>query len=498
VLVLYSVAMLFIGFWVSRGKRNAEDYFLAGRKLPGWAIGLSILGTCISSVTYVAYPGMAFARDWQYLVQGLTLPLLVAAGLLAVVPFYRRHVRMSVTEYVEQRLGTGVRIYTLVVIMIFELTRLATVMYLVSLVVNTITGYNIAYIILATGIITVAYTVAGGMEGVIWTDVIQTIFFFVGGLVAVLIVSLHVDRGFIGIVESAYPQGKFRLFDFTPSLSGATFYVLFLSGLVNFFYFLAGNQNQVQRYICAPSEKEAKKAALIGSLGSVPVWALFMLVGTCLFIYFQEQPDAKVAGFLAENKPDKIFPYFIATRLPAGVAGLLLAGLFAAAMSTLDSSMTTLSTLAVTDLYQRFAKVDDRRSLLVSRLLMLLWGLLGITLALFMIKVGTFLEFYFRIFSILGGSIAGLFILALFFRRANAKGTIIGIIAGIAVTVWGSLSYMGVNLGAKWLAFPWDPMMAGVVATAAVVVVGYLASRFFPAKMTGPEPPLLTDVFIKR
>jgi len=498
VLVLYSLIVLLVGFLVSRGKQDAEDYFLAGKKLPGWAIGLSILGTCISSVTYIAYPGMAFARDWQYLVQGLTLPLLIAAGLLAVVPFYRNHIRMSVTEYVQKRFGPGVRAYTLIVIMIFELTRLATVMYLVSLVVNAITGYNITYIILAVGVITVVYTVAGGMEGVIWTDVIQTVFFLVGGLSAILITSLNVENGLAGIIEQGCSQGKFRLFDFTPSLSSAAFYVLFMSGLVNFFYFLAGNQNQVQRYICAPDDKAAKRAALLGSLGSVPVWALFMMVGTCLFVYFSQHPDATVAGYIAQNKPDKVFPYFIATRLPAGVSGLVLAGLFAAAMSTLDSSMTTLSTLAVTDLYQRFAKTNDHRSLQVSRLLMFIWGVLGIALALLMIKVGAFLEFYFRLFSILGGSITGLFFLALLVRSANKKGAVAGIIAGIILTVWGSLSYMGVSLGAKWLAFPWDPMMVGVIATAAVVVFGYGASRIFPSKTDEPKTPVLWDVVFKK
>ncbi len=495
VLALYSALVLGLGFYVSRGKRSAEDYFLAGKKIPGWALGLSILGTCISSVTYVAYPGMAFARDWQYLVQGLTLPLLIAAGVLAVAPFYRKYIRMSVTEYMEKRFGTGVRVYTLLVIMIFELVRLATVMYLVSLVMSTVSGWRLAYVILATGVITVAYTVAGGMEGIIWNDVVQTILFFLGGLLAVLIVSLNVDHGFPGLVSSAYHQGKFKLLDFTPNLSRATFYVLFLSGAVNFFYFLAGNQNQVQRYICAKNDRDARNAALLGSLASVPVWVLFLLVGTCLFIYFSQHPDPAVTGFLAENKPDKVFPYFIATRLPTGIAGLVLAGLLAAAMSTLDASMSTLSTLAVTDLYQKFCRPSDKQGLLMSRVLTLLWGVIGIILALAMIKVGTFLEFYFRLFSILGGSITGLFLLALLFRKANPKGAWAGIIAGLIVTVWGSMGYLGIDIaGYTRLRFPWDAMMVGVLATAAVAVIGYFVSRLFP-KSTNPSAAVLWDVF---
>jgi len=497
VLLLYSVAVLLLGFMVSRGKKNAEDYFLAGKKLPAWAIGFSILGTCISSVTYVAYPGMAFAHDWQYLVQGLTLPLLLALGMLAVVPFYRHRIRMSVTEYMEARFGLGVRIYTLAVILIFELTRLATVMYLLSLVINTITGFPLAWIILAAGIITVVYTVAGGMEGIIWSDVVQTILFFLGGLLAVGIAVSGVPGGFGSLLESACEQGKLKLLDFTPSLSQAGFYVLFLSGLVNYFYFLAANQNQVQRYICAPNDRAARNAALFGSLGSIFAWALFLLVGTCLFVYFQRNPDPAVARFIAENKTDKVFPYFIATRLPAGVAGLVLAGLLAAAMSTLDSSMATLSTLVVTDLVQKFFKPDDRRSLLISRGLTLVWGLTGIGLALLMIRVGTFLEFYFRLFSILGGSLTGLFGLALLVRRASARGAGLGIITGLFITIWGSLSFLGVNLSRwPWLRFPWDTMMVGVVATVAVILVGWMASLFF--KPGQAKPSVLWDVYFKK
>ena len=268
------------------------------------------------------------------------------------------------------------------------------------------------------------------MEGIIWNDVVQTVLFFLGGLLAVAVAVGHVPHGLAGTLASAYHQDKLALFDFTPSLSRATFYVLFLSGIVNFFYFLTGNQNQVQRYICAPDEKSAYHAALLGSLGSVVVWVLFMLVGTCLFIYYQHNPDASVAGFMAEGKPDKVFPYFIATRLPAGVAGLVLAGLFAAAMSTLDASMATLSTLAVTDIYQKFFQPSDKQSLLVSRVLTLVWGVTRILLALAMIKVGAFLEFYFRLFSILGGSITGLFFLALLVRKANTAGAVSGIMAG--------------------------------------------------------------------
>ncbi len=490
ILILYFLLLIVVGVSVGRRQKDQKDYFLAGNRIPGWALGLSILGTCISSVTYVAYPGKAFMSDWQYLAQGLTLPLLIGLGMLAVIPYYRKYVRLSVTEFMELRFGKAARLYTMLCLVIFEITRLATVMYLTALVINAITGFSIAAMILVTGVVTVIYTVAGGIEGEIWNDVIQTVVLFAGGIGAIIMIGLKFPSGFSGIFELAISHHKFKLLDFTPTLSQPTFYVLFLSGLVNFFFFLAGNQNQVQRYKCASSLAEARKATLIGALGSVPVWVLFMLVGTFLWAFYQQFPDPKVASFLAETKPDKVFPHFIGTQLPSGIAGLVLAGLFAAATSTLDSSMVTISTLVITDVYSKIfpPSKNPKRELLISRLLMLFWGIFGILIALLMIRVQTFLEFYFRLFSILGGSITGLFALALFFRRANPRGAMAGIITGFIVTVWGSLSYLRFEVFG--LKFPWDPMMVGVIATITVVSIGYLASLLFPSSAPSPIPTL--------
>ncbi len=490
ILGAYFLLLIGVGVRVGVRQKDQKDYLLAGNRIPGWALGLSILGSCISSVSYVAYPGKSFTSDWQYLVQGFTLPLLIGLGMVAVVPYYRKYVKLSVTEFIEARFGGGVRFYTLLCLVVFELTKLATVMYLTALVIHTVTGADIAAMILLTGVITVVYTVAGGIEGEIWNDVIQTLVLFAGGVGAVLTIGLNDPDGFLGVIRCAAANHKFKLLDLTPSLAQPTFYVLFLSGVVNFFYFLAGNQNQVQRYACARSEAEARRATLLGSLGSVPVWALFMLVGTFLFVFYQHHPDPKVAEFVAGNKPDKVFPHFIATQLPSGLAGLVLAGLFAAATSTLDSSMVTISTLVIADVYAKYFRPsgNPRRELLISRLLMLFWGIIGIALALFMIKVGTFLDFFFRIFSILNGSTTGLFALALFSRRANSRGVWVGIGTGLLITAWGTLAYLGSD--AVGLRFPWDPMMIGVVSTLAVIASGLLASLLLPGH--GKESDLLT------
>lgn len=484
VLAAYFIFTVGLGLWAGRGNRDTEDYFVAGRSMPGWLVGVSILGTCISSVTYVAYPGFAFAHDWQYLVQGLMLPVVLFAGGLKVVTFYRRHVKTSVNEFLEERFGPGVRTFSFTVLLISEVTRVATVMYLFSLVVNTITGINIVKVILLIGLATMAYAVVGGIKGVIWTDLIQTVVLLAGGIVTVIAVCLMVPGGLSAVLAEAHAAHKFTLFDLSPDLTRDAFYVLALSGLTNYFYFLAGNQNQVQRYQCAVSDHEAKKAALLGSLLSAPTWALFLLVGACLYVFYQHHPDPVIQGFIASGKPDKIFPHFIAARLPAGVSGLLLAGLFGAAMSTLDSSMNASSTLFVTDVYRRFMRPDvpETRAFAVARLMTLFWGCLAILIAVAMIRVGTFLEFYFKIVSIVLGAVTGVFFLALEVKRAHARGVIAGIIAGFMVTAWGSLTWAKVLPAGSAYAFPWHPIMVGVLGCFAVIIVGIAASLMLPER----------------
>jgi SSS family solute:Na+ symporter len=501
ILAVYFAAMIGLGVWLAPRETSTEDYFVGGRSVPGWALGLSILGTCISSVTYVAYPGKAFVADWQYLCQGLMLPVLIVAGGLAVVPFYRRAVRTSINEYVESRFGPGVRLFSLAVIATAELARLAMVMYLVSLVVSTITGLNIVLVIAITGIATVIYTVLGGIEGVIWTDVAQSIALIAGGLVVLVVVAVKVPGGPGAVIAEAAAAHKFKLLDLAPTLARPTFWVLALSGVINYFYFLAGNQNQIQRYQCAGSDAEAKKAALIGSLSSVFVWCLFLAVGTCLWVYYQHFPDPEAARFAAAGKGDKVFPLFIGKELPPGVAGILLAGLFAAAMSTLSSSMNVLSTLMVVDLYRRFLRPDapDERALQVAKGLTLFWGLFGIGLALLMTQITTFLDFYFEIVSIITGLLAGVFFLALFSRRASGRGVMTGIVAGVLVTAWGSSNYGG-WIRQLWpaLAFPWDQIMVGVATTTMVIVVGWTGSLILrPTAPPGSPPPVLQDRWLE-
>jgi len=485
VLVGYFTVIVFMGIWTGRRNRGTEDYFVGGRSMPGWLVGVSILGTCISSVTYVAYPGKAFAGDWQYLVQGLMLPVVLLCGGFLLVRFYRKRVKTSVNEFLEQRFGPGVRVFSMVFLIISEIARVGMVMYLFSLVVHTITGFDLFRVIIFIGCVTIIYAVVGGIRGVIWTDLIQAAVLVSGGIITISVISSRLPAGFSGILSEAWGSGKLEIFDFSGGLVRDTFFVLALSGLANYFYFLGGNQNQIQRYQCTSTDSDALKATFLGGLASVPVWALFLLVGTAVYVYYQHFPDPDVAVYLLHGKADKAFPHFIATALPAGVSGLLLAGLFGAAMSSLDSSMNAASTMAVTDVYRRFInpQAPDKRAFNVARLLTLFWGVLGIALAISMIAVKVFLDFYFIIVSLVIGVITGVFFLAVASKRANGKGLITGILAGMVVSEWGIIKMLGGFEGPfAVFNFPFHDIMVGVLATVTVIVVGYLQSVLVSGK----------------
>ncbi|MFO8056043.1 MAG: sodium/solute symporter [bacterium] len=492
VLCCYFILIIFVGVWTGRRNRGTEDYFVGGRAMPGWVVGVSILGTCISSVTYVAYPGKAFAGDWQYLVQGLMLPVVLLGGGFLLVRFYRKRVKITVNEFLEQRFGPGVRVFSVVFLVISEIARVGMVMYLFSLVVHTITGFDLFRVIIFIGCVTIIYAVIGGIQGVIWTDLIQAVVLVAGGLITISVISSRLPGGFEGIMSEAWGSGKFELFDFSGGLVRDTFFVLALSGLANYFYFLGGNQNQIQRYHCTSTDTDALKATFLGSLASVPVWALFLLVGTAVFVYYQHFPDPDVAVYVLKGKADKAFPHFIATALPAGVSGLLLAGLFGAAMSSLDSSMNAASTMAVTDVYRRFINPDvpDRKAFNVARVLTFFWGCIGVALAISMIAVKVFLDFYFIIVSLVIGVITGVFFLAVVSKRANGRGLITGILAGMVVSEWGIIKILGgFEKPFDKYDFPFHDIMVGVVATAVVVVVGYLQSILIArheSKKSGP------------
>ncbi len=477
-LVIVSLA----GGWFARRQKSTETYFVANRTVPGWAAGLSLYGSAISTQTFLAYPGHGFGGDWTRLIPGFTLPFVALFVIYLVIPFYRRVVRMSAYEFLERRFGYGARAYAGALYVLMQLFRMGIILFLMAKAIETMTHWDIRLLILVSGLVTVAYTVAGGFEAVIWTDVIQSIILLAGGIVCAGILLLDSGSAPSAMVEMAHDAHKFRLVNGVLDLSRPTLLVMILYGLSIHITVYTTSQDNVQRYLSVPTEREARKGVWITTAGCVVTWTLFMFIGTLLYSYYRLHPEQLPPGL----KNDAVFPHFIMTRLPVGVIGLVLAAMIAAGMSSLSACINTMSLVSIVDFYSRFRPgLTDRRQLVLAKLASCLWGVLGTLAGLSMIRVEQALDFSFKMISILGGGLFGMFLLALFVRRAHALGVYIGLAAGVIVTAWGTLDEMArsgfpVPLWLGRIPFPCHPFLLAFCSNALSFIIGYVASLILP------------------
>jgi len=480
VVAIYMAGMLWIGLSFAGRQTSTETYFVARRSVPAWAMGFSLFATLISSVTFVAYPGSAYAGNWSLLTPGImVLGVLLLIGLV-VIPFFRHVVHMSAYEYLGKRFGTVARLYGSSAFALTTFAKMTFVFYLVALTINSMTGWDITYVIIAIGVVTVFYALVGGVEAVIWTDVVQGFVLWLGIFITLAYLMFLPPGGPSAVFSLAWHHGKFGLGSTRVNFSQPTIIVLLLYG---FFWYLqkyTGDQTVVQRYLVAKSDREALKGVGMGAILSIPVWTLFMLIGTSTWAFFR-LTHAKLPAYI--TKPDQVFPYFLTSRIPGPLAGLILSSLLAAAMSTLSSDLNCLAVVGVEDFYRTFRReTSDRERLTVAKLTVGVCGSLCVVTAMILARShGTALSLWYTASAIVAGGLAGLFFLAFLSIRANKQGAHIGIGACVAFTAWATLTLHGkqtINLGRY--NFPMHSYMIGVIGNLVLFGVGYAASYLFP------------------
>lgn len=469
VIALYMAALVYLGARFSRRQTSADRYFTAKRSIPAWAMGLSLLATLISSVTFIAYPGSAYAGDWSNLVPGFMVVAALALVGLVIIPFFRRVVGTSAYEYFGRRFGYGARVYASVAFAAGHFSKMGFVFYLLALTVSSMTGWKTDHVIVAVAIITVGYTLAGGIEAVIWADVLQGFVLWAGIFICLGYLLLLPPGGPASVVHLAWANHKIALGSMAPDLSKPTFLVLSLYG---FFFYLqkyTADQTIVQRYLVAKSDRAALKGIALGAVLCVPVWSLFMLIGSLCWSFYRITGEALPKSIV---KADQVFPYFIHTHVPPGLAGLFLAALFGAAMANLSSDFNSLSAIAVSDYYRVWRpESTERQRLKVARAMVAVWGLLCVIVSIALAHTnGTALSLWYTISAIVAGGLAGLFLLAFLSERASGTGAHIGIAASLAFTAWATLSTR----------FRLHSYMIGVIGHVALLAVGYAASLAFP------------------
>lgn len=375
VFLLFTGGVVAFGCSFFKKKGTSEEFTSAGRSLPGWVVGMSIFATYVSSISYLGYPGKAFSGDWNAFVFSLSIPIASYFAARYFVPFYRSQDSISAYSFLENRFGPWARIYASSCYLLTQIARTGSILYLLALPMNVLLGWHIQTIIVVTSVAIVLYSMLGGMKAVIWTEAIQGIILIGGALVCMFILLFDMPGGPVQTFSIAMEDGKFSLGSFGSSLSESTFWVCLIYGIFTNLQNYGIDQSYVQRYHTAKNEKEAKFSALFGGYLFIPVSAVFFMIGTGLYAFYKVHPGILPDGVGA----DYVFPFFIVNELPVGLTGLLIASIFAAGMSTIATSVTSSSTIILTDYYQRFRKhAGNRERMLVLKLSSVGVGVAGI------------------------------------------------------------------------------------------------------------------------
>ena len=478
ILILYSCVLIGMGVYYTRKCRTAEQFMVAGRSIPAWAAGLAVMSAYTSSISYIATPGKAFDSNWNPII--FSLCILPVAWLVCkyVVPYYRKTQLISVYSFLEERLGSWGRIYAALAFVLYMIGRVAVILYLASLLLSTFVSWNIAVVIIVIGLITIIYTLLGGMEAVIWTDVMQSVIMIVGILFCAVSLSIHVFSGPEPLIQAAIDNNKFSFGSLKFSLASQahlfdrTVWVMIIYGITEALRSLLADQNYVQKYCSVPTEREAKRSIWIAMLIYIPLTAVFLYIGTTLFALYSQGDELVRAGI---TKGDQVFPYFIATQVPAGLKGLIIAAILAAAMSTVDSALNCSATVLLLDFHKRYFKPDigERASVVFLRLGTVVWGLLGTGAALLMIRAKSILDIWWQISGIFGGVLLGLFLLAFMRIRLRLWQGLASIGISITVIIWGS-SARNLSASWQWAQCNLDKILIGAMGTGALIVVACL------------------------
>jgi SSS family transporter len=464
----YFVGLACLGYFLASWKKTSNDFLIGKRRIPWWAAALSLLATQVSSIGVMSIPAKSYATNWSYFIIVSVWFLAVPIVTAVYIPFFRSLKITSAYEYLELRFHWTTRVLAMIIYSMMQLGRMAIVLYLPALALVSVTGIDPKICIILMGIICTVYTFMGGLEAVIWIDVAQAVLLIGGMILCVVTIFFGIDGGFGTFCTIAWNDGKFNLGTLTFDPTIACVWVLLIGNFFTRFGSLTSDQAIVQRYLTTPNDHAAKRSLWGDVFLSIP-WAILVFsFGTALYVFFKINPVALNPTL----DTDGIVPYYIAVELTTpGLAGLIIAAIFAAAMSTFDGSIHSVATIWVVDIYARFfPKNSDRSRLWMARFFTLFLGIFGtgtaITLTMFDIR--SLWDSFFAITGLLVGGLSGLFILAMFTKRTGNIGAITGVI-GSAVVLWVIVHYTTIHF-----------FLYSAIGCTVCVTIGYLLSFLFP------------------
>jgi len=474
ILVAYFLSLGTIGWIASRREKNTEDYFLGGRRIPWWAVTLSILATEVSAVTFIGAPGDSYRGNYAYLQFAFgSLLGRVLIAFLFLPAFYKGKVT-SIYEFLGQRFGNHSRLTAASFFFITRLLASGVRLLIVSLALSVVTGFSLVPIIVVVALIALGYTLIGGIKAVIWTDVLQFSIFMGGALLAIFFLLREIPGGWNGLRTYLEP-GKFKVFDFSFSLTSSTiFWVALVNGCFQTFAALGTDQDLTQRMLTCKKLGGGQRALILTGFIDFPVVFIYLLLGSCLFCFYQSMGNPLPPHIAADL--DTVFPHFIVTGLPAGVRGLLIASIFAAAMSSLDSAINALSSSAVMDIYKPFIRPgrSQKHYLRASRIFVVIFCILLVASALLLNRIeGGKLWLGFKVTGFTYGAMLGVFLLGVLTRRSNDRMNLWAMISSSLLLLSFTMIEKVFLDGATLLAWPWYV----VVGTAWTFLWGWFFSH---------------------
>ena len=469
VMILYFSVLVGMGVYFSKRQKGTEDYYRGGHRVPWWIIGISIYGTTMSSISYMSVPVKSYMTNWNFMILSMA-PLWGSPFIIYfLIPKLRKFQPTSAYEYLERRFNLTIRLFGSLAFMAFQIVRMAVMLFLPALALNIVTNFDMNTCILVVGVVSLLYTMFGGIEAVIWTDVLQVVILIGGLFIALYIALFRLDTGLMEAARLAASEHKFSLGSTAVDFKEPTIWTVFIASFFLMIIPFSSDQSLVQRYFVSKTDKEAAGGLWINAWLTFPCGVLLFLIGTTLYLFYKQHPTELS---VVMNNNDALFPWFIITQMPPGVSGLVIVAIFAASMSSVSASVNAVSAAYTIDFHQRLWTRNVTNPLVCAKISSLAGGTAGILLALSMVtwRIPSFWEKYNQWMGLMTSVLAGLFFLGAVSKRANATGASIGIVVGILVQIYVS-SHHSVHV-----------LLYSGTGFLACILVGYLASLFFSSR----------------
>ncbi len=456
ILSAYFGGVVILASFFGKSQKSLKDFLMGGGTIPWWAAAFAGIATVTSAISYIGAVGLGFSTNFSFLQYRLALPIAAAVICIIIIPFFFNLKLYSIYEYLEKRFSLAVRLVGSSLFILFKSCFLAIGIYAPAIIISVLSGIDIIWVVLLTGIFTTAYTLIGGMKAVIWTDVPQLII-MLGGIFVIIAVAVNgIDGGLAHAFDIAYEHGKFEYFNFSTSLTdtytvwggiiGGTFLIISQFGT---------DQAEMQRFLTVDSLKKSNYAFIVSVLVATLIGFLIFFEGAVLFAFYEQKNQTDIES-------NQVFIRFVVDELPSGFRGFLIAALFAASMSTISSVLNSLTTVFLSDFYDRFWKKEATVTL--ARKVTLSIGLFSTLLACLGGLLGNILEASMTIINFFGGALVGLFLLGMLSKRAGPKGALIGFAMGFVVVAcvagFTNISYLWYSVFGGVMTF-----VSGVVAS---------------------------------